>query len=92
MDDLRAQLLDVFRHGVIVYAVQNEVVLEPSHAVHVDSAGAAGRGAAALLGVAISSHAGDQLQQVVPVPPTQGNIKHHAVIDHRPRRRLLGFE
>ena len=64
--DLRGQLLDVFGNGIVVDAVQQEIVFELAHAVDIESAGAARAGAAALIGVALPLHAGDEIHQIVP--------------------------
>ena len=89
---LRAQLLDVFRDGVIVHAIEDEIVLERADAMNVDAAGAARRRAAALLRVAVARHTRHRLQQVVPIAQAQGQVEHHAVLYDRAGRGLLRFE
>ena len=63
---LRGQLLDVFRYRVVVDPIENEVVLQRSHAVNVKPARAPEAGPAALIGVAVALHARHQAHQVVP--------------------------
>src|SRR5260370_41967022 len=65
---LSGQLLHVLGYGVVVQAVENKIVLKLPYAMHVESARAAGAGASALVGVALTLHARHQVHQVVPAP------------------------
>src|SRR5262249_54868212 len=56
MHSLRAQLLNVFRDRVVVYTVQQEVVLQRSDSMHICSTGATGGRRSALFGVTASRH------------------------------------
>ena len=89
---LRGQLLHVGREAVVGDAVEQEVVLQAAIAVHADAAGAACRGAAGLLGVAIALHAGHHRQQVVPVADRQRQLVHFVAVDHGAEHRGLGAE
>ena len=90
--DLGRQLLHVLGDGVVVDAVEEEVVLERSRAVHVDAAGAPERRAAALLGVAVALHARHQRQQVVPVPDRERQVGDLHLRDHRAQRRVVSVQ
>jgi hypothetical protein len=60
--------------------------------VDVDAAGAAGGGAAGLLGVAVALDAGGEAEQVVPVAQRQRQLGDFGLADHRAQRRLLGVD
>ena len=90
--DLRGQLLDVLRDGVVVDAVEEEVVLDRAHAVHVDAAGAAEGGAAALLREAVALHPGHEREQVVPVADGQRELGHLALVHDGAQGGALGVQ
>ncbi len=79
---LRGQLLHVFRDRVIIHAVQKEVVFELADAMHVESAGTAGTGAAALVRIALPLYAGNQIHQIVPASQQQWILRHVLVVHH----------
>ena len=56
----------------------------------VDAAGASGRGAARLFGVAVALHAGREAEQIVPVAQRQRQLRDFRLADDRAERRLFG--
>ena len=86
---LRRQFLDVFGNRVVVEAVEQEIVLQRTDAVHVDAARAARRRAARLFRVAIALHAGGEAEQVVPVTQRQRQVGDLRLADDGAERRLL---
>ena len=71
---LRAQFLHVLREGVVVDAVEDEVVLQRVHAIDVEVARAPGGGVAALLGVSADLDSGHGAQEVVPVAQVERRL------------------
>jgi len=75
------ELLDVFGEGVVVDAVEDEVVLQGVDAVDIEAAGAACSGLPALLGVAIGLHAGDEAEEIVPGAEVERRVLNGHVVD-----------
>src|SRR5258708_25001514 len=76
---LGSQLLHVFGDGVVVHAIQDEVVLQRAYAMNIESARASEARAAALVGIALSLYAGHQSHQIVP-PAQQQRVLGEIVV------------
>ena len=86
---LCAQLLHILGKGVVVDAVQKEVVLQRMNAVDVETSRAPGRGCTALIGVAGDLHARNGAQQIVPVAQKQRYAVDGVCGDQRADRRVV---
>src|SRR5437016_7223845 len=91
-NDLRCKFLNVFGKRVVVNAVEHEVVLQGAHSVHIHSASAPGGGAASLLSVAITLHAGNQAQQIIPVTGAKRHTSDELVFHHGTGHSVLRRE